>query len=45
MLRLGVGIARYRAQQVTPAVLNWILDLGFWQDRLVWIDTETWKDF
>ena len=44
MLRLGTTIVRYRANQVTPAVLSWILDLGYWQDTKIWVDSEYWRD-
>jgi hypothetical protein len=44
MLRIGIGVVRYRPTQVTPVVLNWILDLGYWQDNKVWVDTDVWRD-
>ncbi len=44
MLRLGIGVVRYRPTQVTPVVLLWILSLGSWNDIAQWKDTEAWRD-
>jgi hypothetical protein len=44
MMRLGLGVARYRPTQITPVVLDWLLQTGFWNDFAKWDDGALWID-